>query len=204
MTINSATGLIQWKPTRVGDNKVVVKVADSNSTPALDTQSFTITVNPPPPKIVKLTVLDGYNQRARKTLSADGKTGLVQSSDNNRWETSFGSYVSYDFTDLSIPADARIKSVVVFVEHFEEERFSRGKLEWAIGTGWPTKPAVWASIKAPVHEEEHHEAVDSWDVTSIADTREKINSLQLQIKNNDTVAKRNTLTDYIYVLVEWD
>ena len=112
--------MTQWKPTQVGDNKVAVKVADSYSTPALDTQSFTITVNPPPSKIAKLTVLDGYNQRTRKTLSADGKVNLVQSSDNKRWPTSFGSYVSYDFSDLSIPADAVIKSVVVFVEHLEE------------------------------------------------------------------------------------
>ncbi len=204
MTINSATGLIQWKPTQVGDNKVVVKVADGNSTPALDTQSFTITVNPAPPKITKLTVLDGYNQRNRKTLSADGKTNLVQSSDNNRWETSFGSYVSFDFSDVSIPADAVIRSVVVRVEHFEEERFTKGKLKWSIGTGWPTKPMVWASINAPVHEEESHEAIDSWDVTGVVDTREKINSLQLQVKNNDNVAHRKTLIDYIYVLVEWD
>jgi hypothetical protein len=204
MTINSTTGLIQWKPTQVGDNKVAVKVADSNSTPALDTQSFTITVNPPSPKIAKLTVLDGYNQRSRKTLSAEGKTNLVQSSDDNRWPTSFGSYVSYDFSDISIPADAAIKSVVVSIEHFEEERFAQGKLKWAVGTGWPNKPAVWAALNAPVHEEEHHEAVDSWDVTSVVDTRQKINSLQLQVKNNDNVARRKTLIDYIYVLVEWD
>jgi hypothetical protein len=63
---------------------------------------------------------------------------------------------------------------------------------------------VWAAIKAPVHEGQSHEAVDSWDVTSLTDTRQKINSLQLQIKNNDTVAKRKTFIDYIYVLVEWD
>ena len=151
-----------------------------------------------------MTVLDGYNQRNRKTLSADGKTNLVQSSDNDRLETSFGSYVSFDFSDVSIPADAVIKSVVVFVEHFEEERFAQGKLGWAIGTGWPTKPAVWASIKAPLHEEEHHEAVDSWDVTGVVDTREKINFLHLQVKNNDNIAHRKTLIDYIYVLVEWD
>ena len=206
MTIDAATGLIQWTPasTQVRDNDVAVKVADSNSTPALDTQSFTITVNPAPTKVATLTVLDGYNQRNRKTLSADGKVKLVQSSDNNRWPTSFGSYVSYDFSELSIPADAAIKSVVVRIEHFEEERFARGKLEWSIGTGWPTKPVVWAAIKAPVHEGQSHEAVDSWDVTSLADTRQKINSLQLQIKNNDTVAKRKTFIDYIYVLVEWD
>ncbi len=204
MTIDASTGLIQWKPAKVGDNKVVVKVADSYSPPELDTQSFTITVNPAPPKIAKLTVLDGFNQRNRKTLSADGKTNLVQSSDNNRGQTDSGSYTSYDFSDLSIPADAAIKSVVVRLEHFEEEGFARGKLEWSIGTGWPTKPVVWASINAPVHKGQSNEAVDSWDVTSVVDTREKINSLQLQVKNNEYVAKRKTLIDYIYVLIEWD
>jgi len=151
-----------------------------------------------------LTVLDGYNQRNRKTLSADGKVKLVQSSDNERWPTSFGLYVSYDFSELSVPADAAIKSVVVRIEHFEEDGFARGKLEWSIGTGWPNKPVVWAAIKAPVYEGQSHEAVDSWDVTSLTDTRQKINSLQLQIKNNDTVAKRKTFIDYIYVLVEWN
>ncbi len=204
MTINSTTGLIQWKPTQVGDNKVAVKVADSYSTPALDTQSFTIKVNPPPPKIAKLTVLDGYNQRTRKTLSADGKASLVQSSDNKRWPTIYCSYVSYDFSDVSIPADAEIRSVVVRVEHFEEERFAQGNLKWSVGTGWPNKPVVWATLNAPVHEEEHHEAVDSWDVTGVVDTRQKINSLQFQVKNDDKLAQRKTLIDYIYVLVEWD
>ncbi len=207
MTINSTTGLIQWKPTneQIGNNEqVVVEVADSNSTPALDTQSFTIKVNPPPPKIAKLTVIDGFDQRTRKTLSAEGKANLVQSSDNNRLPALYCSYVSYDFSDVSIPADAAIKSVVVRVEHFEEDGYAQGKLDWAIGTGWPTKPAVWATLNAPVHEEEHHEGVDSWDVTGAVDTREKINSLQLQVKNNDKIAKRKTFTDYVYVLVEWD
>ncbi len=204
MTIDASTGLIQWKPTRVGDNKVLVKVADSNSIPASDTQSFTITVNAAPPKIEKLTVLDGYNQRNRKTLSADGKTKLVQSSDNNRGQIDPGSYTSYDFSDLSIPADAAIKSVVVRLEHFEVEGFAEGKLVWSVGTGWPTKPVVWASINAPVHKGQSNEAVDSWDVTSVVDTREKINSLQLQVKNSEYVATRKTLIDYIYVLIEWD
>ncbi len=204
MTIDASTGLIQWKPAKVGDNKVVVKVADSYSPPELDTQSFTITVNPAPPKIAKLTVLDGFDQRNRKTLSADGKTKLVQSSDNKRGQTDSGSYTSYDFSDLSIPADAAIKSVVIRLEHFEDEGFARGKLVWSVGTGWPTKPVVWASINAPVHKGQSNEAVDSWDVTSVVDTREKINSLQLQVKNNEYVAKRKTLIDYIYVLIEWD
>ena len=206
MTINSATGLIQWKPTeaQVGINEVVVEVADSNDIPAIATQTFTIKVNPPPPRIAKLTVMDGYNQRSRKTLSADSETNIVQSSDNNRCQINRGLYMSYDFPDLSIPADAKITSVVARIEHFEEERFARGKLEWAIGTGWPTKPTVWDSIKAPVHEGDLSEATDSWDITNIVDTREKINALQLQVKNNNNITNKKTMIDYIYVIVQWD
>ncbi len=204
MTINSANGLIQWKPAQVGENNVIVKVADSNSTPTTDTQSFTITVNPAPPKIAKLIPRDGYYQRNRKTLSAEGKTELVRSSDDSRFVTNYGSYTSFDFSNASIPADALIKSVVFYIEHFEEERFSQGKLEWAAGTGWPRKPVVWASIKAPINEEENHEAVDSWDITSLVDTLEKLNSLQLQVKNNDIVGRNNTSIDYIYLVVKWD
>ena len=204
MTMNYTTGLIECIPTEVEENKVVVSVVDSNNIPALDNQSYSITVNPAPPKTAKLTVIDGYNQRNRKTLSADGKTNLIQSSDNNRWGTNFGSYVSYDFSDVSIPTDAAITSIVVYVEHFEEERFTQGNLKWSVGAAWPTKPVVWASINAPVHEGESHEAVDSWDVTSVVDTCEKINSLQLQVKNNDNIAKRKTFIDYIHAVVEWD
>ncbi len=177
---------------------------DGDSIPALDTQSFIITVNPAPPKIATLTVLDGYNQRNAGILSADGKINAVQYSDNDRRKTIFGLQILYDFSDVSIPPDAAITSVVVFIEHFEEERFAWGTLEWAVGTGWPSKPVVWAEIKAPVHEGQSNETVDAWDVTSVVDTHEKINSLQLQIKNNNKVTKRQTLIDYIYVVVEWD
>jgi chemotaxis protein histidine kinase CheA len=172
----------------------VLGVNDGNSIPALDTQSLdiqssTIKVNPVLLKIAS---------------SLDDKTNTVQYSDNERWETNFGSYIYYDFSDVSIPTDATIKSVVLFIEHFEEERFAQGKLEWAIGTGWPSKPVVWAAIKAPVHQGESNEAVDTWDITSVVDTREKINSLQLQVKNNDNVAHSKTLMDYAYVIVECD
>ncbi len=205
MTIDSDTGLIRWKPAQVGENEVAVKVADSNSVPTTDTQSFIITVKPPPPKKAKIIPLDGYH-RNRKKLSSDGSAKLVRSRDDKRLEIRSGSYTSFDFSNAyaSVPADVLIKSVVVFIEHFEEERFTSGKLEWAIGTGWPTKPVVWASIKAPVHEDENHESVDSWDIISLVDTRDKLNSLQLQIKNNDVVGRKNTLINHIYLVVEWE
>ena len=129
---------------------------------------------------------------------------IVQSSDNNRWEMQIGSYVSYAFSEVFIPADAVIKSVVIFIEHFEEARFIEGRLEWSIGTGWPNKPEVWAAIKAPIHRGESNENVDMWDVTSAVDSVEKLKALQLHVKNNSYSYKSKTLMDYAYVVVEYD
>ena len=179
---------------------VTIDVLANNTNIGNDTRM----INPPPLKIAKLTVLDGYNPINSRTLLADGKSNLVQFSDNNRWAISYGSYISFGFSNVSILVDAVIKSVVIYIEHFEEERFTIGKLKWSIGTGWPTKPEVWAAINAPSHEEESHEAFDSWDITGVVDTPEKINSLQLQVKNNDNVAYRKTLIDCIHMVVEWD
>lgn len=204
MTIDPVTGLIQWKPLEEGETEVTVQVADSNSIPTTDTQTFIITVSPPPPKLAKLTPRDGYYQRNRKTLSADGKSQTVRASDDSRFAINYSSYVSFDFSYLTIPNNVKITSVVVFVEHYEEKGFSSGQLEWAVGTGWPTKPTVWASMKAPVHENDWHEGVDTWDITSLVETREKLNSLQLQIKNNDYASRKQTMIDYIYLVVEWE
>jgi len=204
MNINPMTGLIMWRPMHGmgGTNqKVVVKVTDSYSIPAVATQSFTITVEPTPYRTTKLIAEDGYSQRNRRTLLSDGTIKLVESSDDKRLETSFGSSTSFNFPDISIPPDSRISSVVVFVEHFEQKRFAEGRLEWSIGKGWPFRRAVLATINAPVHKGKSNEAVDSWDITSLIDTNEKLNSLQFEVKNNSPIANSKTLIDYIYVVV---
>jgi hypothetical protein len=77
-------------------------------------------------------------------------------------------------------------------------------LQWTAGTGWPDNPMVWASINAPVYMGEPNESTDLWDLTSLVDTPEKVNSLQFQVKNNDNIAKRKTSIDYIYAVVEWN
>jgi len=118
--------------------------------------------------------------------------------------TESGSYTVYDLSDISIPADAKITTVVVFIEHYEEERYVSGKLKWAIGKGWPENPKVWVSTNAPVHKSESYEVLDTWDVTSFVDTAEKVNSLQIQITNNQDAGRAKTFVDYIYVLVRWD
>ncbi len=195
MTIDTATGLIQWTPTseQAGANDVVVKVADNRSVPAPEIQSFTITIDlPSAPATTALNIADDSEQKVKKILLLADKSDVVQTSDDSRGEIDSGLYTSYDFSDVSIPAGAEIASVIVYVEHFEQEGFPDGKLQWNAGTGWPSNPVVWASMNAPVHEGELNEATDLWDVTSFVDTPEKVNSLQLQVKNNDDIAKRKT------------
>jgi VCBS repeat-containing protein len=102
MTIDRATGLIEWRPTsaQAGTYDVTVRVADDYKIRASDTQSFIITVTSlSSPLTTTLTVADGFSQKGRGTLSARDKITVVQTSDNNRWEIEPGSYACYDFCD---------------------------------------------------------------------------------------------------------
>ena len=206
MTIDPATGLIQWMPTDISEepNEIVVMAVDSNTVPASDTQSFTIKVSPTPPRIVTLTIKEGYDSSNKKPLSANERTGTVHVSDNDRLEINPGSYISFGFSDVSVPPGAQIKSVIVYIEHFEQEQFPSGKLKWNVGTGWPGKPATWISIGAPIRKGEENDSLDSWDITSFVDTSEKLQSMQLQIENINSAPEAKTLVDYVYAIVEWD
>ena len=206
MTINEATGLIEWRPTRsqAGTYDVAVRVVDNYKTRGSDTQAFTITVTSlDSPLENTLTVTDCFNQKGKEKLPAKDKIPAVRSSDNQRLETEPRSYTCYGFSNPSIPEGATIISVVVFIEHFEDPSFTQGKLAWSVGTGWPSRPAVWASIEAPVRKGQSGEATDSWDVTSAVETAEKANSFQFQVQNNETDGAKKTSADFIYAVVKW-
>ena len=113
--------------------------------------------------------------------------------------TDSGLSAFYNFSNIAAPADSRIASVVLYIEHFEDERFTDGQLQWSAGTGWPDKPVIWVSMDAPVHKEEWREATDSWDITSFVDTVGKVNALQFQVKNNS--AGRKSFVDCIYAVI---
>jgi cellulose biosynthesis protein BcsQ len=206
MRIDSITGLIQWTPmeTQKATHNVMVKVVDSNSTPSSVTQEFEVSVNPTPPKSATLAIVDGYDLRTRKKLSVEGSAGIVKNSDDKRHEIRPGSYISYDFSGVTIPTGASVSSVVVYIEHFEEEQFIPGKMKWSIGTGWPNDPNIWISINAPIRKGQKNEAVDSLDITSFVNTPEKVGLLELQIANNDTASRKMALIDNVYVVVGWD
>ncbi|UCE46925.1 MAG: hypothetical protein JSW47_15100, partial [Phycisphaerales bacterium] len=58
--------------------------------------------------------------------------------------------------------------------------------------------------EAPVHTGKLKEATDALDITSFADTAEKIESLQLRIKNVDNVSRKKAFVNYIHLDVAWD
>ncbi len=206
MIIDPKTGLIEWRPdnTKVGDHDIVVKVVDANQVPASTTQSFTITVaSLSSPLITPMTVEDVYDHKSRKKISAEDKISVVKASDGKYHVIEAGSSLFFDFSDASIPEGGKIVSVTVFVEHFEDIQFPSGKLQWNIGKDLPENPVVWASINAPTRDGPQNKATDSWDITSIVNTPEKIESLQFQVKNNSNIAMRKTSVDYIYGIVRW-
>lgn len=206
MTIDPNTGLIEWRPNnnQHGDYDVAVKVIDANQVPSSDAQLFTITVaSLSSPLITPLTVEDGSNIKNNKKLSEEARLDNVLSSDNKYIEIEADSYMFFDFSDASIPEGAKIVSVTVFVEHFEDRQFPLGKVKWSIGTDWPDNPISWASIKASVRDGQRNKATDSWDITSLINTPERVDSLQFQIENNSNIANRKTRLDYIYITVRW-
>jgi len=205
MTIDEKSGLIEWMPTsaQAGTYDITVKVADSGKIRAWDTQSFKLTVTSlSSPLTTTLTVANCFNQIGGETLSARDRVNLVEAGDDKWIQTEPRAYTCYEFKDAAIPAGASIISVMVHVEHFEEQSFGDGRLRWTLGTGWPDKPVVWTSINAPVREGSKNEARDSWDATSSVDTPERVNSLALQVAN-DAEAGRKTSVDLVYAVVKW-
>jgi cellulose biosynthesis protein BcsQ len=201
MSMDPVTGVLQWKPSdsQSGSHKVVVKVTDDGSPAGADTQSFEVIVNPSR----RLTADQVFSQDVGKEFSPIANVSVVQDSDDKRLEGLPGSVTLYEFSDVFLPADAEIQSVVVYVEHFEQESFAHGKLKWSIGKGWPNNPEVWVSINAPIREGQRKEAVDSWDVTSFVDTAAKLQSLQLCIRNEATAGSEKALLDMAYAVVQW-
>ena len=147
------------------------------------------------------SVVDGYDEKEGKTLGELGKTYVVQASDNDWANIESGHYVSYQFSNPTIPAGATITSVKIYVEHWEESNFL-GTVQWKVGTGWPGAPVEWDNIGATLRIGEDNEAEDSWDVTGAVNTPKRVRDMELLIQNNSSNGKKTKL-DYVYAEVEW-
>ncbi len=204
MTIEKDTGIINWLPDDLlaAPNDVTVKVTDNNDIPASATQTFSIKVIPTPSKIATLTVTSGYDKYGKNAFTSDKGAGVVMTSDNNYLEIKPGFSVAFDFSDVTLPPNSTIKSLVIYVEHHEQENYPAGREKWSIGENWPDKPEVWFTIDAPIQGGKTDDSMDSWDAASVVNTPDKMNKLQLQIMNNDS--SRSIFIDYVYAIAQWD
>ena len=204
MTIDENTGVIEWIPDDIlaAPNEVTVSVTDNNDIAAFATQTFAIKVVPAPPKIATLTITGGFDRLGKSVFSGIKDVNVVTTSDNDYLEIRHGSHITFDFSDISIPANAKITSFVLYVEHYEQDSFAPGKAKWSIGENWPDKPQVWFTIDAPIRLGQKNDSVDSWDIASFVSTPSKLNNFQLQIMNDDM--SRSIFVDYVYVIAQWD
>jgi len=201
MVVDPGSGRIQWTPTesQMGTHAVVVEVLDNGTAPAR--QAFDLTVTPPAPQKTILSVSGGYDQKTQKPLPAGD--GRVQAKDDQVCQIDAGFSTLFDFADAPIPAGAKITSVVLYVNHYEEQQFTSGKLEWRIGMGWPGSSTTWASMTPSVYDGQRNKGTIVWDIEGAVNTPEKINKLQLQVKNNCTSPRKATFIDHVYVVVLW-
>ena len=204
MSLDPASGRIQWVPTeaQIGTHNVVVEVADNGATPASGRQSFDVTVGPRTSERTVLAVSGAYDQKSQKALSA-GDLHRVEAADDEAYEIQAGSYTVFDFSNVSIPEGAKISSVVLYIRHLEETQFPSGKLEWKVGTGWPASPSSWVSLTPSVYDGQRNKGTLAWDLNGMADTPERINAFQLQIKNNCAAGQKGTFIDRVYLVVRW-
>ena len=152
------------------------------------------------PQTVTLQVTDGWDESLQKLLSDDGKVYVVQTSDDDRWTVSTGSFTSFEF-DQNVPAGSIIQSVKVYVEHHEEGGITPNSIVWEVGTGSLQSPTVLGSTNPTILEGEESEATVEWDVTTWIDTPGKANDLKVVVRNNDSSKK--SMIDHVYVEVTY-
>jgi cellulose biosynthesis protein BcsQ len=205
MTIDPVSGLVRWTPTsdQLGNHEVTVQVADSAMPAASNTQVFPISVEIPSPHKMTIAAAGGYDQSTGKALTAEEGIHQVQAADSEWWQTQAGRYTVYSFAKAPIPAGAAITSVVLYIDHFEDAQFPSGKLEWRIGMGWPKAGASWLSLNPSIYEGQRNKGALAWVVTTTVNTPEKVNALQVQVKNTCTSGQKATFVDHIYLQVQW-
>jgi len=127
---------------------------------------------------------ESFDDKNQKSLFEMGKTSDVVSSDDNWFETEAGFFTKYAFTN-SLPAGATIDSVIISIEHYEEDDFS-GPLVWSIDDGATAGvPALTLFIGEGI------EGTDTLDVTLDVTTAGALDALTLKIINDDIGGKKD-------------
>jgi len=142
-----------------------------------------------------LRVTDATNSKNGSLTAAD--LARLQSSDDDRYDLRDREQLALAF-EQSVPADAIVSAIRVFVEHNEQPRVNPGDVLWELGRGSLGAPSIIATTSAPLRSGAGLETLDAWPPSSlVADA----NDLKLVIRNDSP--DDDTLLDRIYVEVDY-
>jgi hypothetical protein len=125
---------------------------------------------------------------------AAGDLARLAASDDDRYVLRDREQLTLGFPS-SVPADATVLAVRVWIEHHAIGRVGAGDVVWRLGRGSASAPTILASITAPLRSGAALEGADLWTpgVTSAS-------SLQLVVQNND--ADDDVLLDRAWLEVD--
>ena len=125
-------------------------------------------------------------------MCEDEKLYIVQSSDNEWWDTKAGYSNFFEFEGI-IPPNATIRSVKIYFEHWEEGGLDKGAVKLQVGTGLLKSPDILASQQAPNRSTAKKEQTDVWDVSALVTSVQQVNDLKVAIQNTDRKGKKTKM-----------
>jgi PKD repeat protein len=169
---------------------------DADSDSRVLTGLVTVNATEATPLCQTLFAEDGYEQEAEETLEDD--IDLILESDDSWLDVPAGYFTSVQFGDASIPDGTTLTSVVITVEHHEENGFKADdSVIWNLGTGWQADPdggTVWVEHPTtPVREGQESQGRSVFDVTAFVTTLDMLNQMELQIVNQATKDKETRI-----------
>lgn len=133
--------------------------------------------------------------------SDDGTLGSsnlarLRSADDSRYTLGNREKLTLGF-DRSVPPDAVVSAIRLFVEHHEDERMGSGEVLWKLARGSLSSPVVVQTTSAPLRLGQSREALDVWRPSSLVDPDE----LRIVIANDSR--NDDALLDRVYVEVDY-
>lgn len=147
------------------------------------------------PITVTLAVNEGRNSKNGALAAAD--ITRLGASDDQRVTLRDRETLALGFQD-SIPTDAVVSAVRVYVEHHEDPQLGAGDVQWKLAHGTLTAPTVVRTSSAPVRSGVNLETLDLWLPGSLVPD---FAALVLVIENGST--NHDTLLDRVFVEIDY-
>ena len=147
------------------------------------------------PTTLTLAAREGWHSNDGTLAAADLER--LRSADDSRLVLRDRARVTLGF-ERTVPPEAIVSALRLFVEHHEEARVQAGDVRWELGHGALTSPVVVQTTSAPLRSGESQEALDAWPPDGLVPDP---NDLRIVIANDSQ--DDDTILDRVYVEVDY-